>query len=84
MDQQDGVEHTTFRNSGATPCVEQALYSRRYAARVLGNVHVSTIIRLERKGLLRPIRLNKHSQTGQVFYRVEEVMALLEGANDAT
>jgi hypothetical protein len=84
MDQRDEISTKSVTKTGALSLTQPALFNRRRTARILGDVHVSTIIRLERRGLLHPIRLNKHAQTGQVFYRVEEVMALLQGANDAT
>jgi hypothetical protein len=40
-------------------------------------------MRLEKQGVLRPIRLNKHSPTAQVFFRAADVHALVEEAADA-
>jgi len=52
------------------------LVSRKDAARMLGNVDVSTIRRLEKEGLLKPKRLNPRSPTAQVFYAIENVEAV--------
>jgi hypothetical protein len=60
----------------------QLLYSREQAAKLLGGVSVSTIIRLERAGKLQPIRLSG-SPTAQVFFRAKDVLTLVEGAVNA-
>ena len=52
------------------------LVSRRDAADALGGVSVATLIRLEKQGVLKPVRLNKNSSTAQVFYRGEDINAL--------
>jgi hypothetical protein len=44
------------------------LYSREKARHILGGISIATLTRLEKAGVLKPIRLNKHSPTAQVFY----------------
>jgi hypothetical protein len=58
-----------------SPDTQQLLYSRQQTAQALGYRSVASVIRLQREGVLRPIRLTKR-RTGQVFYSVEEVRAL--------
>ena len=48
--------------------ISDHLYSRENARRILGGISVASLIRLERANVLKPIRLNKHSPTGQVYY----------------
>ena len=56
--------------------VRRLLYSREQTAEVLGGISISSIIRLEREGVLTPIKLHKDRPCSQVFHRVEEVEAL--------
>lgn len=56
----------------------QLLVSRKAACKLLGNISVITITRLEEQGVLRPVRLNKQSETSQVFYRMRDIRALAE------
>jgi hypothetical protein len=58
--------------------IEPLLYSRRQTARVLGNISVATIQRLEARGVLDKIRL-AGSPNGAVYHRAEQVHALAEG-----
>lgn len=60
--------------------LDQLLYSRKDVARLLGGIHVSTVARLEKQGQLHPIRLNRFSPNGQVYFRADEVLALIESA----
>jgi hypothetical protein len=55
------------------------LVSRKDAARLLGNVDVSTIRRLENAGVLHPIRLDPRSPRAQVFFKYEEIIATAGG-----
>jgi hypothetical protein len=60
---------------------ERLLYSRKQAAELLGNISLATLKRLEDEGILEPVRLNKRSATGQVFYRHSNLMAVAQGAD---
>ena len=62
---------------------QQLLYSREQARRALGGVSIATLQRLEARGLLKPVRLNKGSPTAKVFYRVSDLAALAQGGDDA-
>ncbi|MEY9135811.1 DNA-binding XRE family transcriptional regulator [Bradyrhizobium diazoefficiens] len=53
------------------------LISRAKAAKLLG-VSVATIIRLEKEGVLSPVRLSKRSPVSMVLYRYEEVQKLAQ------
>ena len=48
--------------------IDDHLYPREQARPFLGNVSVPTLRRMERDGILKPIRLTKRSPTAQVFY----------------
>jgi hypothetical protein len=63
--------------------VRRLLYSREQAGHALGGVSISTVIRLEREGVLTPIKLLPKRTSAQTFYRVEEVEALAGGRDDA-
>lgn len=58
------------------------LYSRKEAARLLGNVSIATIIRLEQQGRLKPIRLSR-SPSAQIFFKASDLIALVEEAANA-
>jgi hypothetical protein len=60
---------------------EQLLLTRRSVARMLGNVDVSYVRRLERSGRLRAVRLSR-SPSSMVFFRTEDVLALIAEAAD--
>ena len=49
--------------------IDERLYPREAASFWLGGCSVATLKRLETSGILKPIRLNKRSPTGQVYYR---------------
>jgi hypothetical protein len=70
------------KSSREKPISRPLVVPRTTTAALLGGVDVSTIRRLEKAGLLTPIRLNKRSATGQVFYSYAEVVALAEGGHD--
>ncbi|MGY3547120.1 MerR family transcriptional regulator [Bradyrhizobium sp. USDA 4469] len=53
------------------------LISRAKAAKLLG-VSVATIIRLEKEGVLSPVRLSKQSRVSMVLYRYEDVLRLAQ------
>ena len=48
--------------------IDDHLYSREEARPFLGGASVPTQRRMEQEGILKPIRLNKRSPTGQVYY----------------
>ena len=55
------------------------LVSRKNARQLLGNVHMSTLWRLEKSGRLIPRRLNPNSKTSAVFYLVEDIKRIARG-----
>jgi hypothetical protein len=57
----------------------QLLYSREQVCHLLGGVHRATVVRMEESGRLRPVRLNPGKPTAKVFYRRDDVLALIEG-----
>ena len=60
------------------------LYSREHARKLLGNISIGTLKRLEANGQLTPVRLNRRSPTAHVFYRRNQLFALAQGGgNDA-
>jgi len=77
----NGVAFTVTKSDFRAELVEAderpLLYSRDQTGRLL-NVSVATVRRLERQGLLTPIRLNKRSSTAKVFHRCNEVFALAQ------
>jgi hypothetical protein len=58
---------------------DRLIFTRRQVAQLLGGIDTSTVRRLERDGRLRPIRLTGR-KTGQVFFRAEDVYALIASA----
>lgn len=68
--------------SDAEPAAEgrtdRLLYSRRQVAHLLGGVSVSSVIRLEKRGKLKGVRLT--AGCGLKFFNHAEVMALVKGA----
>jgi hypothetical protein len=48
--------------------ISDYLYPREHARQILGGISIATLKRLEKASVLKPIRLNKHSPTAQVFY----------------
>jgi hypothetical protein len=63
------------------PTPAPLIVSRRDAAAMLGNVSVQTVIRLEAKGLLKPVRINP-TKLSQKFYRYADLVALAQGGDD--
>jgi hypothetical protein len=55
-------------NNGEQNLIGEYLYPREQARQILGGISIATLVRLEKAGVLKPIRLNKHSPTAQVFY----------------
>lgn len=52
----------------------ERLICRKEAARLLG-ISVATVRRLEREGILKPIRLRRR---GNVFFRLSDIYGLIE------
>ena len=65
----------TAKHSSST-AARQLLYTRAQTARVLGGISLSTILRLEREGALKKIRLMR-GVSAQVFHSAENVNALV-------
>lgn len=59
----------------------QLLFTRKQVAALIG-ASTMTVFRLEKQGRLHGIRLT-NKPSSQVFFRREEVMALVEGDADA-
>lgn len=66
-----------------TKKIDPLLVTRQDAARMLGGVSVMTIVRMEQRGALEPIRLNGGARNARVFYRYEAVLALATGVKHA-
>jgi len=49
------------------------------AKRQLGNVSVSTLLRLEKAGILDPIKLNPALRNGKTFYTPENLTEVANG-----
>jgi hypothetical protein len=58
---------------------QRLLYTRKQARELLGGISVFTLIRLEREGRLKPIRLSQ-SPTSQVYYVHDDLIALIAEA----
>lgn len=61
---------------------DRLLYSREQVAELLGGISTATVRRMERAGRLHPIRLTGRN-SGQVFFKSEDVLALVQGGVDA-
>lgn len=61
---------------------EQLLFTRVQVARMLGDVDVSYVRRLEKSGRLRVVRLTR-SPSAMAFYHKTDVLALITEAVDA-
>jgi hypothetical protein len=59
------------------------LFTRRQTATLL-NTSTMTLIRLEARGALLPVRLIPNAKNGKVFYRAADVYALVHGRTDAS
>lgn len=58
---------------------DQLLYSRAQVQRMLGGISYISVIRLEKAGRLKPVRLHPNKTKAQVYYRHADVFALAEG-----
>lgn len=65
-------------NESEQRLVSEYLYTREQARQVLGGISVATLIRLEKAGDLKPIRLNKRSPTSQVFYTGHNLREMIQ------
>ena len=63
--------------ANATPA--PLLVSRKKASHLLGDVHNSSLWRWEKAGILKPIRMNQNSQKSAVFYRMSDLLRLVQG-----
>jgi hypothetical protein len=57
-----------MKSSTDQQLVNDYLYPREQARLILGGISIATLARLEKAGVLKPVRLNKRSPTAQVFY----------------
>jgi hypothetical protein len=62
---------------------QQLLFSRAQVCTMLGGVHPATVARLEAGGKLRAIRLAPEKENCRVYYRREDVLALVDGLTPA-
>lgn len=62
--------------------VQPLLVKRAVACKMLGVESIQQMMRLEENGILTPIRLNKKSESGRVFYNYAQVVALASPANN--
>jgi len=60
----------------------QLLFSRKQAAKILGDVSHAKLKDLEAKGILRPVRLDPHCPTGQVFYTGDNLQQIARGGDE--
>ncbi len=58
------------------------LYDRAYVSQLLG-VSIATLLRLEARKALTPIKLNSSTSRAKTYYRASQVRALAGLANDA-
>lgn len=61
---------------------ERLLVDRAKAARILG-VCRSTIIRLEKASILKRVRLNTKAKHSKAYYRLGDVVSLVDADRDA-
>jgi hypothetical protein len=59
--------------------VDEYLYPREQARQILGGISIATLLRLERAGVLKAIRLNKRSPTAMVFYQGTNLREAMRG-----
>jgi hypothetical protein len=60
------------------PELPPLLHTRQQAARLL-SCSTATLIRLERAGALRPIKLNKETKVAQTYYAHSDLLVLASG-----
>ncbi len=59
--------------------VQPLLVTRTTARKLLGVSSIIQMMRLEEQGTLTPVRLNKRSPTGRVYYNYAQLVALANG-----
>ncbi|MBR1234598.1 hypothetical protein [Bradyrhizobium sp. AUGA SZCCT0182] len=64
---------TKHDHQPVTTIIDDHLYPRDQAIRFLGGVSTPTLRRMEKEGVLKPIRLNKRSATAQVYYKGKNI-----------
>lgn len=72
-------EETMTKPTSPTQLDDQVLVSRQDSKRLLGNVSTATLARLEKLGILKPIRLNSLAPRGQVFYARDNILSAAQG-----
>lgn len=77
------VQSTQNNNTSPAKKPPPLLYSRAQVQHMLGNISRHTLWRLEKRGKLRAVRLNPGANQARVFYRHDEVMALVSPPSDS-
>lgn len=77
------MEQVQTTQSQSIPEKQPLLYSRNQVREMLGGVSRHTLWRLEKAGKLRAVHLNRRSSKARVFYRHDEIMALVGGSANA-
>lgn len=72
-------ERATMPEMAAEALARPLLVSRRDAAVMLGKVDIALIRRLEKMGILHPMRLNPRSTSAMVFFDYNEIVAVARG-----
>jgi hypothetical protein len=72
-------QHVYAPRGPPTALDARLLVTREEASRLLGGLSLSTLLRMERRGQLRPVKLTG-SPAGKTFYRYGNVLAVAEGA----
>jgi hypothetical protein len=78
IDEREVAMATSSSMAGIEPN-QRLLYTRKQARELLGGISVFTLIRLEREGRLKPIRLSR-SPTSQAYYVHDDLIALIDEA----
>jgi hypothetical protein len=74
--QSTGLSRNEKRAQRSPPSSRQLLCTRKDAAELL-RCSVSTVVRLEHQGTLKPLRLTR-SPSSQIYLRMEDILALVE------
>ncbi|MGB3490211.1 MAG: hypothetical protein WBA62_19130 [Xanthobacteraceae bacterium] len=56
-------------SNGQHTIMDDYLYSREQARQILGGISIATLTRLEKAGVLKPVRLNARSPSAKVYYK---------------
>lgn len=73
---------STQNNASPAKKSPPLLYSRAQVQHMLGDISRHTLWRLEKRGKLQAVRLNPGANQARVFYRHDDVMALIGQTND--